>query len=329
MSDGDKVLQSVYTANDVATYTMDVVDKRRTERGRSLKSGISTLDHYMRPLLPGEVVFVSAYTSWGKTAMMECWARNTVRMLQEWQDEERIVVYISWETLTEELGLYDLCSATNLDASKAWYGELGDDDTELLRGAAFRRGAMPLWVLGYSLKRRRTLDALTMPVVLDALKAVEKSYCLRPAVIFLDYIQKIPPLNERDDRRVQVLKNVDAVFQLARDCGAPVVVGCQSGRQVLDRAFKLPEIGDGQETSRIEQDADKVISLWYPCKTEPEGASIDQLGGVPVGPNLIVCGVRKQRHAASGQVFPLYFDPARNLFGGWAERDTGVAEIPW
>ncbi|MFA5152845.1 MAG: DnaB-like helicase C-terminal domain-containing protein [Clostridia bacterium] len=319
MPGDDRTLQSVYTANDVATYTMEVVDRRREEKGRALRSGISTLDRYMRPLLPGEVMFVSAYTSWGKTAIMECMARNVVRDLVRWQDPGRIVVYISWETLTEELGLYDLCCATGLDASRAWYGELGDQETELLRGAAFRRSAMPLWVLGYSLKRRRSLDALTMPVVLGALKAVEESYGVKPAMIFLDYIQKVPPVSDRDDRRVQVLKNVDAAFQLARDTGAPVVVGCQAGRQVLDRTFKLPELGDGQETSRIEQDADKVLGMWYPCKTEPDGAEIHEVPGVRVTPNLIIAGLRKQRHAASGQVFPLWFDPARNVFTGWAE----------
>jgi len=316
MGDGS-ARQIIYSANDVATYTMDVVDRRAAERQEAMRSRIPTLDKHMKPLLPGETVFVSAYTSNGKTAFMSAWARNATRMLQEWKDEKRVVVYITWETLVEEEGLYDLCSMTGLDASAVWYGDADDDQRQTLRGAAMRRATAPLWLIGYSLKRRREIDKMTMPKVLEALRVMEDSDGLRPAVIFLDYVQKIPPMDRRGDRREQVLANVDAVFQLARDCGAPVVAGCQAGRQVLERGFKLPEIGDGQETSRIEQDADKVLALWYPCKSEAVGTIIDEVGGVTVSPNLMICGIRKQRHAASGQVFPLHFDPGRNTFSAW------------
>jgi hypothetical protein len=86
----------------------------------------------------------------------------------------------------------------------------------------------------------------------------------------------------------------------------------------LARDFKLPEIGDAQESSRAEQDADKVLALWYPCKTEPLGTRMAALGGVEVSDELMVMGIRKQRHAASGQVFPLRFDAARNIFTSWS-----------
>jgi len=312
-------LRGVYTPPDVATYTMEIVDKRVEQRALALRTSVDPLDRVMRPVLPGEMVFVNAYTGNGKTAFMQFWARQIVKQLQQRPTLDEVVVYITWETLVEELGLYDLCGLTGIDASSAWYGDVTDKEVEALRVAAMKRAGMPLWVVGDSLKRRRQHGALTMKDVSESLRLVEQEHGVKPAIIYVDYIQIVPPANERDDRRVQVLKNVDAIRQLARDCGAPVVCGCQAGRQVMDRTFKLPEIGDGQETSRIEQDADKVLALWYPCKSEPDGTHVEEVNAI-VDNRLMIMGIRKQRHAASGQVFPLDFDAARNTFATWDER---------
>jgi len=306
----------VYTPNDVGVYTMEQVDKRVAAKPFALRTRVPVLDAGLRPLMPGEVVFVTAYTANGKTAFMQFWARQIVAQLVERPNDSEIAVYVSWETLVEELGMYDLCGMTGIDTDAAWHGEATRDEVEALRMAAAKRATMPLWVLGYSLKRRRQEGGLTLAAVSDGLQRVESAYGLRPAIIFLDYLQIITPDNAREDRRMQVMRNVDMIQTLARDCGAPVVVGCQAGRQVLERAFALPEIGDGQETSRIEQDADKVLALWYPCKTRSAGARIEELN-VEVTDRLMVFGIRKQRHAPSGQVMLLDFDAAHNTFAGW------------
>jgi len=319
MSTDAKALRGVYTPNDVATYTMEIVDKRHAEQGLALRTSIGRLDYAMRPVLPGEMVFVTAFTGNGKTAFMQYWARQVVRQLQERATMDEIVVYITWETLVEELGLYDLCGVTGIDAGSAWYGDVTQEEVTQLRVAAMKRAAMPLWIVGDSLKRRRT-GSLTMEDVSESLRVVEQEHGLKPAIIFVDYIQIVPPLNQRDDMRVQVLKNVDLIRQLARDCGAPIIAGCQAGRQVLARDFKLPEVGDGQETSRIEQNADKVLALWYPCNSEPIGSHVEEVSAI-VDERLMIMGIRKQRHAPSGQIFALDFDAPRNTFASW---DSGV-----
>jgi replicative DNA helicase len=316
VKDVNAILRTVYGPNDVATYTMDEIVRRRKEKHYALGTGVGTIDHYMRPVMPGETIFVLAHTSNGKTSFMQFWARQVVGQLQRRETADEVVVYISWETLVEELGLYDLCGMTGIDGTSAWYGDVTDPEVERLRVASMRRAGMPLWVMGDSLKRRRELDGISMPVVSDAMKRLETEWGIRPAIIFLDYLQKITPENWKEDRRIQVLRNCDHIYQLARDCGCPVIVGSQAGREVMGRDFKLPEIGDGQETSRQEQDADKVLSLWYPCKSEPLGSEIPELD-VEVTKDLMVMGIRKQRHAESGQVFPLRFDAARNVFASW------------
>lgn len=316
MSDG-KVIRAVYTSNDVATYTMDEIDRRIAEKEQALTTGIGTMDRYMEPVMPGELTFVLAYTSHGKTAFMQHWARQCTKQLQAQSDLKRLVVYVSWETIVEELGLYDIAGLTGIGSALAWHGRVTPDERERLAQAAFKRAAMPLWVIGYSFKRRRELR-LTMPILSDALKAMEETWDARPAIIFVDYLQTVTPENPGEDRRMQIMRIVDGLQMIARDCGCPVVAGSQAGRQVLARDFMLPEVGDGQESSRQEQDADKVIALWYPCKTLPEGADVPGMGmPLKVTPELMIAGIRKQRHAASGQVFPMRFDAARNTFTSW------------
>lgn len=313
MAEKTVLVRGVYTGNDIANYALEAIEGRRAGKGHELQTGIGALDRHMAPVMPGETVIVLAYTSHGKTAFMQHWARQVTRQIQ---DAGRLAVYVTWETTIEELGIYDLCGLTGIDAATAWRGDLQDVEMDNLRMAGLRRAAMPLWAIGYSMKRRREVK-LNMQSVSDSLRAMEDTWKQSPAVIFLDYIQRIDPHDWRDDRRVQILKIIDAIQQLARDFGCAVVAGCQAGRQVLDRPFPLPQIGDGQETSRIEQDADKVLSLYFPAKIKQIGETLPELGNMAVTEDLVVMGIRKQRHAASGQVFPLRFDPARNTFTSW------------
>ena len=319
-----KPMQHLYTGNDVSSYTMELVEARRAQQHAILTTGIAPLDKYMKPWLPGELIFVLGFTSHGKTALMQAMCRNVVGQLAKRESTDEIAVYASWETLVEELGLYDLASMTGIDATRAWYGQHNDAEAARLRNAAMRRAGMPLWVLGDSLKRRREGGGLTVPTMQQALLEMEDSRGIKPAVIFADYLQIIPS-EENAEFRIKLLHTVDALRDMGRRCGAPVVVGCQASRKVLDRSFKLPEIGDGAETSQIERDADKLLAIWYPCKSEPEGEYITELGE-HVTDDLMVLGIRKQRHAASGQVFPVRFEPGRNLFTSWIPEAQAIPE---
>jgi replicative DNA helicase len=184
-------LRHVYTPNDVATYTMEVVEKRMAQRAAMLNTGIPTLDRYMRPVMPGELIFVSAFTSHGKTAFMQYWARNCVQQLGQREDINEMAVYITWETLVEELGLYDLCGMTGIDGTSAWYGDATDAEVQRLRVAAMKRSAMPLWVMGDSLKRRRTEGPLTVKGLSNSLATVEKEYGIRNLPVIRYHLKNV------------------------------------------------------------------------------------------------------------------------------------------
>lgn len=112
------------------------------------------------------------------------------------------------------------------------------------------------------------------------------------------------------------MEAVNKAKDLAISFGCPVVLGVQAGRQILDREYKLPRIDDGQESSNIEQSSDKVISLWYPIKTEMPG---DRIEGIPyeVSENLLICGLIKQKLGIAPVIIPLFVNPAKNIVGSF------------
>lgn len=351
VADSDALLRMIYTPNDIATYTLDAVQDRQDHPGLGLQTNLRSLDKWLMPLMPGELVVVLGRPSHYKSGFMSYWARQVVAQIIAWGDPlkgrpQPVVVYASWEMLVEELGLYDLVERSGVDMRQAWFGALEAGGMDALRGAAMRRAVCPIWMIGHSLARRKDFRNLTLPGVREALLRAEEVWQVRPAILFLDYLQVIEAV-EGEDMRMQVMANMKWSKRLATDLGCPVVLAAQAGREVDDRTFKLPGMGDSQESSRIEQTADKLISLWMPKITERLGDRIAELGDVEVTENLLIVGLRKQRLGSAGQVVALHVDAARNEIadletrespptaGAWEQRDgkvdnePGVEQIPF
>ena len=305
------LLRIVYTPNDIARLTLRTVEQRIENKGQGLRANIATLDAILMPFFPGELIGIMGRPSNYKTGFMQFLARQFVSQVGASGKENEMVVYVTWEVSVEELGFYDLAHMVQLDAAQVWQGNVTEEALAKIRDAAMHRAAQPIWVIGHSLSRRRELRKLTLQSVHDALLTVETHMDFHPRAIFLDYLQEIDP-GEGQDRRERMINNVEAAKQLARDCGCPVFMGVQAGRKVDERTFKLPQIGDGEETSRLEQSADKLIALWLPKNNLDIGDELPDAGW-SVTENLLVLGLRKQRLGKSGQVLPLYVDAARNI----------------
>lgn len=308
--DPTELLKIVYTPNDIARLTLRTVEQRIVNKGQGLRTNIASLDKILMPFFPGELVGVMARTSNYKTGFMQYLARQFVKQIDAQADDKEMVVYVTWEVSVEELGFYDIAHMVQLDAAQVWQGNVSEEALAQIRNAAMHRAAQPIWIIGHSLTRRRELRKLTLGSVRDALLAVETHQGFHPRAVFLDYLQEIDPI-EGQDRRERMINNVEMAKQLARDCGCPVFMGVQAGRRVDERAFRLPQVGDGEETSRLEQASDKLIALWLPKNNLAIGDTLPELGW-KVTENLLVLGLRKQRLGDSGHVLPLYVDPSRN-----------------
>lgn len=100
--------------------------------------------------------------------------------------------------------------------------------------------------------------------------------------VFVDYIQKVKPASGKFSTRQLELQDVSAsLHSIAVEMNTPMIVGAQFNREVRTesdvREDCLREAGD------LEQDANVVLALWNPAKTEQDDTSIQaQLGTTDV-----------------------------------------------
>lgn len=314
MTDQASVRAIVYTPAEVSGLVLEAVEERRAEPGAGIRVGIAPVDRELLPLRPGELVTITSRPGHYKSGFMQRWARNIAWDLLKEDNKQEVAVFVTWEMAIEEIGLYDLAAAVRLDAADLAQGRIDDEGLEKLQGAAMRRAAIPLWLVGHSIKRRKKRTRLTLSNVARALMWIEDNMNFHPRIIFLDYLQQMETERRKGQevaRRLDIFENVHRCKDMALAMGCPVVLGVQAGRQVDGREWKLPQMGDQQESSNVEQTADKMLSLWYPSRSLRKGVEI-QTTGLFVTDNLLILGLVKQRLGPAGMWWPLHIDPARN-----------------
>lgn len=324
-----------YTPPEVARFTLDEIRRRRETPHAGVSFGVSTIDAKLNPLRPGELVTIIGRPSHYKSGLAQWWARRLADEIPE-DDPGSYVVYGTCEMAIEELGLYDLAVRARLDASQVARGEMSDADWTRLEAASMQRGALPLWLLGHSLARRRKRIKMTIETIEQALYHIEDTWQddagngFRARVVFLDYLN----LMETDrrgsgdaQRRLDVTSIVAGAKDLALTLGCPVVMLAQAHRRCDDRAWKLPQMQDCMETAAIEQYSDKVLSVWMPKVTDL-GMDLKTPGGDKISkddvPNLLILGILKQKNGVAGGWLPLRVEPERNII-----QAMKLGEVPF
>lgn len=306
----------VYTPGEVSNLTLQAIEERQSTRDRGVTTGIDVVDKVLKPMRPGELTSVLALSSNWKTGLMQSLARRTAKALPAGTEAE-CVLYVTWEIAVEESGLLDLASATGIDIGEIAEGNVGDWNA--LRQAAVDRAALPVVVLGHSLKRRKARPVLTLTNVARACHWLEDKLGVKFRLVCLDYLQRIEWEGEGDARH-QYARNVQRCKDMALALGAPVVLGCQAKQELMDRSWKLPRMNDGMETSAIMHASDKILGLWRPVVTDGPDAWIGEAPHkIKVTDDLLLLGIAKQRFGKVGDWWPLSVDFARNNVRGVME----------
>ena len=305
----------VYSPPEAAKLAIDALEEIKKESGKGVKTGIKDLDNVLLPCRPGELIVVLGYTSNYKSSFANFLIKSALKQ----REEDEIVIKVTWEDSIEEDTIKWIASDAGLSISGLIKGNHDDWYTAVMRSYAARAVA-PLWMVGHSnqlsekfntSRPRMTMTDVSMAIDYIRHKATDNQY--RPKLVVLDYLQRMrPDHSDGDSKREQMMEAVNKAKDLGIAMGCPVLLLVQAKREVMDRSFKLPRIDDGQETSNIEQSADKVISLWYPIKSEPEETVIESIN-VKVTKNLLICGILKQKMGPSPVVMPLWVDPEKNI----------------
>lgn len=302
---------SVFAPQVISQSAIRVIEDRHNDPLAGVKTGIESVDRWLLPMRPGELVAVVGYTSNYKSGLMNYIARTEARRLAEHETEGKAVFTFTWEQSIEEQGIVDISQLTRIDVDKMMRGALTDNDWVDLRRGAIERGTLPWWLVGHSSEAGRRRPRLCMTDAALIMEYVVDSQQVTPSLIVLDYVQRIRRENEKT--REGFMEIVDRAKDMALAFHCPVILGSQAKRDVKERRWRLPQLDDGQETSNLEQSADKFLSVWLPKNDYPTGETVE-FGDtwIQVTDNLLVLGIMKQKFGPAPRILQLHVEPQVN-----------------
>lgn len=321
-----------YTPAEVARYTLEELQRRKDHKSIGVPMGLGPVDAKMNPLRPGELVTLLGRPGHYKSGLAQWWARWLALDILN-QQQSDMVVYGTCEMAIEELGLYDLAVQASLDASAVARGDINNAEWDALEAASMKRAALPLWLLGHSLARRKKRAHMSIYTIEQALYWIEDHMEFKARVVFLDYLNLLESDRKAGyapERRIDIADIVKAAKDMALFLGCPVVLLAQAHRRADERAWKLPQMADAMESAAIEQYSDKIFSVWMPRITD-HGVNITSPAGEVLNAedteHMLILGMLKQKNGPAGGYFKLYVDPARNYIAP-LETWQDAADVP-
>lgn len=305
----------VFDPGMVSQATVNLLQDRKAHQSESINTGIEQLDAVLNPMRPGELVVVLGFTRNYKSGLMNYIARYHALRMRDTGTTNRAVITFTWEQSIEEQGITDIAQLTSLDTGRMMRGQFTDEEWNLLLLGAMRRGTIPWWLVGHSASINERRPRLNMSEVTEVLEWIVDFQEIKPTLVVLDYLQRIKR-EKGETMREQFIGIVDKAKDLALAFHCPVMLGSQAGRTVVSnqtRTWRLPHVDEGQETSNLEQSADKLLSVWMPKNDHPLGTVLQYADkNYTVTENLLILGVMKQKFGPSPKIMQLEVHPETN-----------------
>ena len=264
------------------------------------------MDKKVIPLHPGDLMAVVARPGHGKSSWMAYMARRTANRIIESGQDNKCVIYVSWEQPIEELEAFFQSGEAYTSTDLAW----GRVDLDLVKARSIKRINLPIWMIGYSIgDADQKKPPMTIEMVYDTIRAIRYEYGLEPELICLDYLQIIPITGKRIERTEQVTEATINSKHLAKEIGVPIIAGVQASRQADKHKTTPPALDEAQHSSAIEQTADKQISLLRASKAVDVGEWMEINGTqYEVTDNLTLVKLLKQRFDSGSGIWPINFE---------------------
>lgn len=333
----ETISQLAYPPAETSALAVDLLQAIREDKTAGVRFGVARFDEVMNPARGGELISVYGLPGHHKSGIMNHLSKRALAALQPEADE--IVVRATWEQSVEEDTLSWMAMDSGLSVTRMIRGALDEPEWKIILESSIRRAISPMWIVGHSqlqaAERRRARSRMTMTDIALALEYISEDATdrkLKVKMVVLDYLQRVrPDPQEGQSRREQIMEAVNRAKDCAISFGCPVVMGVQARREVAERDNKMPRQDDAQESSNVEQTSDKIISLWYPWKTEKPGSIVKTTRAIrgldPTGredrlitenwqvtPNLLLVGMPKQKMGPTIDAVPVFVDPSRQIF---------------
>lgn len=306
----------------------DTVEEKNVQDGIVGIPTYMPIDMLTAGFPPGEVIYIAARPSMGKTGYM----LTIVKNLLENGHEQPLLIF-SYEMSEEILLLRLLCMMAQVNMHHARRGKLKDPDKVKLVQTAQRLGINAEWNTTKQKLEIISIENSPLYIVDDNTTDIGKMEAKARRIamehglgaIFVDYLQLVPVYDPRSKnlhtREQEVsfisrnMKNMAKTFQV------PVVPLSQLSRKVEDRpGDNRPTLGDLRESGSLEQDATMVLFLYrpkyYDIKRTEEGISTKGLCEVLL---------KKNRNGPTGMQKHLFIEQFA-LFEEWDEESAAMRE---
>jgi replicative DNA helicase len=248
---------SDWSGKDALAEAYSVVKERMNSGGRYLgiPSGLRDLDAVLGGFQETDLITVAARSGMGKTAFM----LNLV------MGAGVPVGIISSEQGYRQIGERLYAIAGKVDTRRMRTGDMDEDQLMRMVSAMSYRD----W------EQVRINDKPNINIFELARQAREWSHKYGIKALYVDYIQRIQPVDRSIPRREQVDEVVVGLKNIARELKIPVIALAQVNRSVESRADPRPNMSDLKESGKIEEESDIIMSLfredYYDPETERKG----------------------------------------------------------
>jgi replicative DNA helicase len=238
-----------------------------------LDTGFRDLDLMTSGLQNGDLVFVAARPSMGKTSLALDIASHVALK------KKLPVALFSVEMSKEQLALRMLSSHARVESQRLRAGKLDEEEISNVAEATNRLYQAPIFI-----DDSTDITPMVMRAKCRRLKAEHGGL----ALVVVDYLQLLKWHRNIENRVQEISEIARALKSLARELKVPVMALSQLSRRVEQRDDKRPILSDLRESGSIEAEADLVVMLFRPKyyerkeRIDPEDAvGIDSETGKP------------------------------------------------
>jgi replicative DNA helicase len=244
----DFVLASDWMAGVYPRIERAIAEKRVVS---GVPTGLNDLDRLTRGFQPSELIIIAARPSVGKTALALQFAA--------YASKHAFVGIVSMEMSLEAVGFRAIALEANLSMFRLLTGQLAEHEIARVGRA----------IQSLSEKRIAVDDEAGQNV--SALCSKVRRLVSRhgAGIVFIDYLQLMNGTKSRSENRTQEVREISGRLKaLAKELKIPIVVLSQLSRESAKTPGGRPQLHHLRDGGDIEQDADVVILIHRPNRTE-------------------------------------------------------------
>lgn len=235
------------SSQQLATEYLEHLDAVATgKKTAGIDFGFMELDNLTNGAKPGQLIYVAARTSQGKSALLGDMAMNML-------EQGKSVYFVSAESSRLEMMDRVVGRLSGLGHNRL-QTRLGDDDLSTVTNALGQFN-------DYKLNVNDDSEITSERILVEANRLKLQG---KLDVLFVDYVQFLrDPIRGKELETYRIGRISATLKRIARTLDIPVIAACQVNREATSRQDeKAPRLSDLKDSGSLEQDADVVLGLW-------------------------------------------------------------------